>query len=452
MCKRFLIVVLLMLPLLGGYSAGAQSCGIITRVAGNSSAGFIGDGGPATDAELFRPTAVVVDPAGNIYISDGSNQRIRKVTASGTISTFAGNGTAGYSGDGGQATAAEINGPLGLAIDRTGNLYIADFNANVIRKVTPAGIISTFAGNSTSGFSGDGGPATAAQLKNPWSVAIDAAGSVYVTDNGNNRIRKITADGIINTFAGNGTAGFAGDGGAATAAEFSGIAGVAIDASGSLYVADASNNRIRKVAPFGTVNTIAGNGTAAATGDGGAATLAGINGPTGVAVDGGGNVYLTDISGSKVRRINPSGIITKFAGTGTGGATGDGGAATAAELFQPEYVVVDGNDNVFIADRGANEIRKVGTCNTAIPELQSTIFPDIEIYPNPCTGTLSVVLPGSISDATITVTDLAGRTLKTETASDRKVDLDLSGYAPGLYLLKVVCKDKTFFKNVVLSR
>ena len=225
----------------------AQGCGIIITVAGDSTAGYSGDGGAATSAELYNPIGVGFDASGNLYIADYLNNRIRKVTPSGTISTVAGNGTRGYSGDGGTATAAELNYPGGVAFDASGDLYIADAFNNVIRKVTPSGTIGTVAGIGTWGYSGDGGAATAAELHGPYGVAFDTSGDLYIADTYNNRIRKVTPLGIISTVAGNGTNGYSGDGGAAAAAELGLPTGVAVDGSGNLFIADQNNNRIREI-------------------------------------------------------------------------------------------------------------------------------------------------------------------------------------------------------------
>ena len=239
-------------------SAGcfAQS-GIITTYAGNGTADFSGDGGPATKAQLNRPFSVAADLASNLYIADTVNERIRKITVTGEISTLAGNGIAGFSGDGGPAAAAQLSDPVAVAVDSAGNLFIADVGNHRIRKVSPAGIISTVAGDGIAGFRGDGGPAAFAQLNSPNSVAVDSAGNVFISDYANYRVRRITAEGVISTVAGNGTQGFSGDGAPATAAQLNETAGVAIDNAGNLYVADTANYRIRKVTPDGLIRTVA---------------------------------------------------------------------------------------------------------------------------------------------------------------------------------------------------
>jgi RHS repeat-associated protein len=352
-------------------------------VAGNGTAGHSGDGGPATSAELSYPSGVAVDTAGNIYIADSTNNRIRKVAAStGDISTVAGNGTAGYSGDGGAATSAELSNPIGVVVDAAGNIYIADEVNNRIREVTAStGIITTVAGDGTRGYSGDGGAATSAELYYPFGVSVDAAGNIYIADYGNARVRKVTAStGIITTVAGGGTAGV-GDGGAATSAELCDPSGVALDAAGDIYIADACNNRIRKVtASTGDISTVAGNGTAGYSGDAGSATSAELDFPIAVAVDTGGNFYIADYANDRVRRVTASsGEISTVAGNGTLGYSGDGGAATTAELADPHDVALDYAGNLYIADPLNERIRAVGAFS--IPYVsQFTGFPTYGIF------------------------------------------------------------------------
>ena len=289
-----------------------DAAGTISTFAGNGTAGYTGDGGAATAAELSQPNALAVDASGNVYICDNLNEVVREVNVStGIITTIAGTGgTAGYTGDLGSATSATLSDPSGIALDASGNLYIADYANYVVREVVAAtGNIQTFAGNHTLGSSGDGGLATSAQLGLPACVAVDASGNVYIGDYFANVIRKVSASGIISTCAGTGTAGYTGDGGVATSAELATISGVAVDAAYNMYITDQSHNVIREVvASSGKIYTIAGNGTAGATGDGGPASAAELNFPTGVAVDAAGNKYIADESNSKIREITPNGI------------------------------------------------------------------------------------------------------------------------------------------------
>ena len=333
--------------------------GTITTVAGNGQQGYSGDGGPATAASLMSPAGVAVDAAGNLYIADTDNSRIRKVTPAGTITTVAGNGQPGYSGDGGPATAASLLAPCGVAVDATGSLYIADELGGLIRKVTSGGTITTVAGNGRYGYSGDGGPATGAMLGDPGGVTVDAAGNLYIADSANSRIRKVIPAGTITTVAGNGQYCYGGDGGPATAASLATPIGVAVDAAGNLYMADSGNQRIRKISPDGTITTVAGNGQGGYSGDGGPATAASLNGPSGVAVDAAGNLYISDSYNGRIRKVATSGTITTVAGGGRYGYPGDGGPATAASLYYPVGVAVDAVGNVYIADRDNHRIRKV---------------------------------------------------------------------------------------------
>ncbi len=328
--------------------------GIITTVAGNGMAGSSGDGGPATAAQLNFPYGLAVDHSGNLYIADSGNHRIRKVSG-GTITTVAGTGTPGYGGDGGPAASAQLNTPFGVAVDGSGNIYVADSYNNRVRVVAPGGTITTFAGNGAKGYSGDGAQATAAKLSTPYSVALDGSGNLYLADSGNQRVRMVAPGGMITTVAGNGGRGFAGDGGPATGTQLSSPRGVAADGAGNLRIADTNNNRIRSVTA-GTIQTLAGNGQAA-VGDGGPATGARLYFPSAAALA--GNLYIADGADNVIREVGGNGIIWTVAGMGTPGYTGDGNAAGGARLSYPQGVAVDSAGDLFIADSNNNAIRMV---------------------------------------------------------------------------------------------
>ncbi len=346
----------------------------ISTVAGDRSygAGYSGDGGPATNAELNDPLGVAIDASGNLYISDYNDFTIRKVNTSGIISTLAGNHSYGhgYSGDGGPATAAELFEPWGITFDASGNLYIADWGNNIIRKVNTSGIISTFAGNHIFGYSGDGGPATAAELRAPNGVAVDASGNLYIGEESNYDVRKVNTSEIINTIAGNQVLGYSGDGGPAAAAELREPYGIALDPADNLYISDFNNNLIRKVNTSGIISTVAGNYSYGHgySGDGGAATAAELNGPAGIACDASGTLYIADVRNGVVRKVNTSGIISTLAGNHISGYSGDGGPATAAELNDPVAICFDASRSLYISDNSNYVIRKVSQgCNFGTP-------------------------------------------------------------------------------------
>ena len=329
--------------------------GVLTTIAGTGGAGFAGDGGPATAAMLWSPRGVAVDAAGNVYIADRWNRRIRRVAPNGTIATIAGNGTAGFSGDNGNALAAQFGDVYGVAIDQLGGVYVADASNHRIRRVSGGGV-TTIAGNGNPTASGDGGSATAASIYQPYGVAADIGGSVYIADTSNFRVRAISPGGVIRTMAGTGTPGFSGDGSNATSAQLFHPTAAAVDAAGNLYVADSDNHRVRRVTPGGTVSTVAGNGGIFHSGDGGQATAATLYRPSSVAVDPAGNLYIADTFNNRVRLVTPGGVISTIAGGGTSPANGI--AATAAQVLLPSAVAVDAVGNLYLAD-ASNRVRRV---------------------------------------------------------------------------------------------
>ena len=363
---------------------------IITTIAGTGIPGDSGDGGAATSAQLTSPWGVSVDISGNVYIADSGNYKIRKLTSTGIITTFAGTGSWGNGGDGGAATSAQLSSPYGVSVDISGNVYIADLYNVKIRMVTSKGIITTIAGTGEYGSSGDGGAATSAQLNGPFGVSVGISGNVYIADLYNNKIRIVNSTGIITTFAGTGTRGSSGDGGAAISAQLNGPEGVLVDISGNVYIADFDNHKIRMVNSTGIITTIAGTGARGSTGDGGAATSATLNYPIGVSVDISGNVYIADAQNSKIRMVTSTGIITTFAGTGAYGSSGDGGPATSAQLYNPSGISVGTSGNVYIADN--NKIRmvvpqgRVIALPTSQPTAQPSRLPTSRFYLNPSTN------------------------------------------------------------------
>lgn len=361
-------------------------------VAGTGTAGYSGNNGAATKATFAAPSAVAYDSKGDLFIADTNNNVVREVSPSGIVTTVAGNGQQGFSGDGGPATSAELNAPTGITIDSNGNLYIADSGNNRIREVSN-GTITTVAGNGTAGYSGDGGPATSAELEMPSAVAVDSSGNLYIADTDNQRIRKVSG-GKITTVAGNGEQGFSGDGGPATSATLDTPTGVAVDASGNIYIADSHNNRIREVSN-GTITTVAGSGpvglAAGFGGDGGSATAAKLADPSGVAINASGDIYIADTNNNRLREVG-NGSISTVAGTGVQGYSGDGGAAATAELNTPQDVAVNTSGNAAVADSLNERVRGVNlpTLTYVSQAVGATSNPQYVTIANSGSGTLTV--------------------------------------------------------------
>lgn len=347
----------------------AGATGIINTVAGNGTFGFGGDGGAATLAVLNTPTGVAV-AGGSLYIADRGNQRVRQVSG-GSITTVAGNGTANYSGDGLAATAAGLSGPGAVAFDTTGNLYIADIGNERVRRVDMAGVITTFAGDGqVAGFGGEGDPATQVPLDAPQGVAADNAGNVYVADTNHNRVLCVDTTGSTHTVAGTGTPGGTGDGDSVLP-ELNGPTGVAVDTNGNLYIADTQNHRVQMLSAAGVVSTIAGTGIGGFAGDGGPAAAAQLSYPGAVAVDAFGNLFIADTGNNRVRQVTPDGNIATIAGTGIAAYNGDSGAALNVALYNPAGISVDSQDNVWVADTGNNRVRQLSAAPAVITPAQS---------------------------------------------------------------------------------
>jgi uncharacterized protein (TIGR03437 family) len=339
----------LTLGVLSWSCASAQQYTISTY-AGNGTAGFSGDSGAPKSAELSSPGGIALDSSGNLYIADSVNQRVRKISG-GAITTVAGNGTAGFAGDKAAATSANLRGPSGVAVDSSGNLYIADTSNHVIRMVTSGGTITTVAGNNTGGYAGDGAAATNGELRFPGSVAVDSSGNIYIADSGNDVIRKVSG-GNITTIA--------------TNQQLNDPATILVDSSGNLYIADSAGLRVMKYSTDGTITFLAGSGNSGFSGDNGPAIDAALDHPQSIALDAAGYLYITDTYNSRIRKVSPDGIITTIAGAGIPAYSGDGGPATNAALYFPRGVAVNSAGNVYISDTGNNVIRLLQPVTPAI--------------------------------------------------------------------------------------
>ncbi len=334
--------------------------GRIARVAGSGEAGFSGDGGPAVKATLRTPAGLALDKDGNLYIADRENHRVRKVDARGTITTIAGNGTAGFGGDGGPAVEASLNLPSGVAVDDQGVLFISDRSNNRVRTVDPKGTIQTYAGSGAAGYSGDAGPAKSAQMDKPFGLALDKKHNLYIADRNNNRIRKVDASGNMTTVAGDGGFFFMGDNGPAYKASLAAPTGVAVGESGAIYVADRNNNRVRAIDNLGMIRTVMGTGQQDYNGDSEVARETNLHLPFALTVDKTGNLLVVDRSHYRIRRVNlDTGKVETAAGNGVKMFQGDGGPATGAGLSFPHGIVVDARDNIIFSDKGNFRIRKI---------------------------------------------------------------------------------------------
>lgn len=444
--KKLWLLLFVLLPLVGK----GQN---ITTVAGNGATVFSGHGVPATSAGIPNPIGGTFDKYGNYYFADAVNSnRIRKISPLGIISTVAGNGMGGFSGDGGPATAAKLLLPTAVKLDTLGNIYISDANNHRIRKVDAiTNIITTIAGNGTGGYSGDNIPATAASLFSPNDICFDKWGNLYIADNQNWRVRKIAPTGIITTFAGTGITGSSGDGGPATLAQLSIPSGIAADDFGNIYIADRGyyGNCVRKVNLTGIISTVAGNGSPTYIGDGIAATAAQIV-PIKIGFDTSSQLFIADDYNERVYKVDATGIIHVVAGTGISGHSGDGGPATAADILYPSGIAFDPCGNLYIPVVTPRHIRKVTfnpSCNPTLETKQIIPITEISISPNPTITQLTIFAPGKIKEAL--VYNLHGQiTARSAWSGVREASINVSQLPPGTYLLRIIMEDG----NVVVRR
>ncbi len=411
---------------------------VITTISGNGlpTGGYCCDSGLAIHAILNYPFSLRPNSLGDIIFSDAFNQRIRKIDHStGIITTIAGTGIGGYSGDSGLATNAQLFLPSGIIIDTNDNIYIADAGNMVVRKIdATTNVITTFAGNGTMGSSGDNGPAINAELNGPGGLCFDKFGNIIIADEHNNKIRKVNINtGVITTIAGTGTQGYSGDNDLAINAELNRPGLACVDSAGSIFFSDVYNSVIRKInTSTGIITTIAGNGIAGYFGDNGLATNAEFWLPIGLYIDKQQNIFIADDENGAVRKINAStGIITTIAGIGVPGYSGDNGPATTAQVI-PTDIFFDSAGNMFIADAGNNCIRKV---NNALGVTTINLVEEIQLYPNPATVQLTVSSPHAIKQ--IDISSLLGQTVYSEECNNKEIQVNISDLPNGVYFLRI---------------
>jgi sugar lactone lactonase YvrE len=410
---------------------------VINTVAGNGTNNNSGDNGPAINAGIYQPSWIIFDKKGNYYIVSGQGHKIRKVDTSGIITTVAGTGVGGYNGEGGLADTSKLNGPSSIVLDSAGNLYIADAMNNRIRKVDiTTGIISTVAGDGTQGFSGDNYLASQAQLNGPDDVCFDKLGNLYISDAGNHRIRKVNQLGIITTYAGNGNSGNGGDGGPALMAELSAPRGIAVGSDKNLYIADWSGNRVRKVDTNGVISTIAGNGAYIYNGDNIAATAANMS-PVRVAFDNMSNLFITDFYNNRIREVDANGIIYTIAGNGVQAFSGDGGPANSASLNGPSGITFDSCGNLYITEVNQGRIRKVTFHPNCFSESVNEVgnVDNIKVYPNPTNDILTIT--GKDVKSAVILNVMGQVLIEQKNYKTNKAIINVSSLASGVYFVKI---------------
>ncbi len=418
---------------------------IITTIAGSGAYGlgttgsFGGDYSQATDAKLSVPVGVTTDTHGNIYVADYGNGRVRKIDTTGVITTIGGTGVAGYNGDGIPATNSELSASFYYLYFNNNVLYIPDFSNSRIRIIDSAGIMNTLSGDGNCGNSGNGGSASSAEVCAPAGIKLDRQGHLFLADGGG-VIRKIDTNGIITCIAGKelGTFGYSGDGDSADSALFKVSVDLAIDLKGNIYISDLGNNKIRRIDTNGIITTFAGSDTAGGyMGDNGPSTAALLRGPEGIITDDIGNVFFSDCGNFVVRKIDTAGIITTIVGNGIEGFSGDNGPATAAKLDKPAGLAFDKKGNLYIADWWNNRIRKVSNVGTmtGVAEI-SALAPEIILYPNPAKNYLEV---DGARGCSLMIYNVIGKKVKSFGVVSKKTEtFDISQLENGVYFVEVV--------------
>lgn len=407
----------------------------VTTFAGSGMPGVANGTGSA--AQFNRPAGVAIDGSGNVYVADYFNHLIRKITSAGVVSTLAGSGIAGFAN--GIGITAQFNRPIGVAVDGFGNIYVADSNNNLIRKITSAGVVTTLAG---SGMVGSiNGIGTLAQFNTPAGIATDESGNVYVADINNHLIRKITSTGIVTTLAGS-TQGFVD--GPNTAAKFNLPSGLATDGSGNIYVVDSNNQSIRKITSAGVVITFAGSYNFGSVN--GIGIAAKFNYPNGVATDVLGNVYVADTGNHRIRKITSAGAVTTLAGSTSGYIDGIG---IAAKFYSPVGVATDLSGNLYIADYDNHRIRKI-SASLGVHQNDTESF-NFEIYPNPSTNFLTIYLDQLAENTQLNVVDVLGKNIFTQVINEATTTISTNGFSKGIYFLVVTIDSQKTTKKFVVE-
>jgi sugar lactone lactonase YvrE len=440
--KYFFAILLLLLLCRGSYAQ------VIVTVAGTGVGGYSGDNGPATNAKMSAPNSLVFDKNGNFYFTDATNPTIRKVTPSGIISRVAGNGTSGFSGDEGAATDAEIRGGGGLAVDRWNNIYLADGNNHRIRKITPDGVIHTIVGTGVAGYNGDGISALSAQLNQPQGVVVDDTGNVYICDRLNFRLRKVDTFGNISTIAGTGVMGFTADGARADTAAINESWHMVVDKNGDIYFMDKA--RIRKIAATDhKLSTIAGNGIDAYSGDGGPATAASI-GTQYFTFDSVGNIFMAEGGVCRIRKVTTDGTIYTIVGNGLVGIDPEGVSLSVARVIIPSGIAFNSIGELCFAERNGAKVRKITLAWDGVNEV-SAKDNRLELFPNPARHTVSISVRSEAEEASVTIADVTGAVVARKTITCNLAHTIATPWPKGIYMVCVVVGDATITKQVYID-
>jgi hypothetical protein len=441
--KYFFAILLLLLPCRGSYAQ------VIVTVAGTGINGYSGDGGPATNAKMSGPSSLVFDKNGNFYFTEEGNATIRKVTPSGLISRFAGNGTSGYSGDGGPAINAEIDGGGGLAVDKWNNIYLADGSNHCIRKITTDGVIHTIAGTGIAGYNGDGISALSAQLNQPQGVGVDDTGNVYICDRVNFRLRKVDTFGNISTIAGTGVMGFAVDGARADTAAINESWYVVADKNGDIFFMDKA--RIRKIAATDhKLSTIAGNGIVGGySGDAGPATAAAI-GTQYFTFDSVGNLFLAEGGVCRIRKVTTDGTISTIVGNGLVGIDPEGVSLSVARVLSPTGIAFSPAGELYFTEKSGAKVRKITQAWDGVSEV-NVKNAKLKIFPNPARHTVSISVRSEAEEASVAVADVTGAVVARKTITCNVAHTIATPWPKGIYMVCVVVGDTTITKQVYID-